>query len=50
LLWAFTHEVELADMGRAAREAFEARYTAGQNHKLLLDAYRTAMARAAARQ
>lgn len=50
LLWAFTHEVELAAMGRAAREAFEARYTAGQNYKLLLDTYRTAMARAAARQ
>ena len=50
LVWAFTHEGELADMGRGAREAFEARYTAEQNHKLLLDTYRTAMARAAARQ
>ena len=50
LVWAVTHKGELAGMGRAARQVFEAKYTADQNHRLLLDTYRTAMARASARQ
>ncbi len=37
--WARGHLPELAAMGRAARAAFEARYTAARNYALLLDLY-----------
>ena len=37
--WAFAHPNELADMGRRAREEFEAKYTAERNYQLLRDIY-----------
>jgi len=37
--WALAHPKELADMGRRAREEFEAKYTAERNYRLLLDIY-----------
>ncbi len=49
LRWAFDHAAELAAIGRAARAAYEARYTAAANCARLLDIYREAIAQRAAR-
>jgi glycosyltransferase involved in cell wall biosynthesis len=45
LEWAFTHESEMAEMGRRARAAFESKYTASVNYHQLLDIYEMAMKR-----
>lgn len=37
--WTLGHPNELADMGRRAREEFEAKYTAERNYQLLCDIY-----------
>lgn len=45
--WACSHSKELSEMGRAARQEFERRYTAETNYKLLLQIYEKAIAHAA---
>lgn len=37
--WAWTHTKEMQEMGRKARARYEAKYTAGQNYKMLMDIY-----------
>jgi glycosyltransferase involved in cell wall biosynthesis len=37
--WAFTHPQEMAQMGRRARQEFEAKYTADRNREMLLNIY-----------
>ena len=37
--WALAHPTEVADMGRRARDEFEAKYTAERNYQLLRDIY-----------
>jgi glycosyltransferase involved in cell wall biosynthesis len=44
--WAWTHTQELAEMGRAARAEYEAKYTAAENYRMLMMAYEFALARA----
>lgn len=44
--WAYTHPKELAQMGRRAREEFEAKYTPARNYELLLNIYRLAIEKA----
>jgi glycosyltransferase involved in cell wall biosynthesis len=44
LAWAEAHPHEMEAMGRAARAAYEAKYTAPINYKLLLDIYEDAIA------
>jgi glycosyltransferase involved in cell wall biosynthesis len=46
--WAFTHPQEMAQIGRRARQEFEAKYTADRNCEALLNIYRSAMERATA--
>lgn len=46
--WAWSHGDELARMGRNARAAYEARYTAAANHARLLEIYAAAGASAGA--
>jgi glycosyltransferase involved in cell wall biosynthesis len=41
--WAITHTVEMAAMGRRARQEFESKYTAARNYELLMDVYRAAV-------
>jgi len=41
--WALAHPTEVADMGRRARDEFEAKYTAERNYELLRDIYRGAL-------
>jgi glycosyltransferase involved in cell wall biosynthesis len=40
--WAATHPAELGRMRREARAEFEARYTAGQNYRALIEIYERA--------
>jgi len=40
ITWALDHPGELTEMGRRAREEYEARYTAERNYQLLSDIYR----------
>jgi glycosyltransferase involved in cell wall biosynthesis len=42
--WAWTHPLELAKMGRAARGRYETDYTAGKNYSLLMGIYQQALA------
>ena len=49
LAWAQAHPAEMAALGRAARERFEAHYTAEASHRRLLEIYAIAQVRAAAR-
>jgi glycosyltransferase involved in cell wall biosynthesis len=42
--WASSHPVEMAEMGRRARDEYELRYTAEANYGVLIDVYRQAMA------
>jgi glycosyltransferase involved in cell wall biosynthesis len=44
--WAVMHRSELAQMGRRARERYEAEYTAERNYQMLMDAYGLALERA----
>jgi glycosyltransferase involved in cell wall biosynthesis len=44
--WAFTHPQEMAQMGRRARQEFEAKYTGERNREGLLNIYRLAIGRA----
>jgi glycosyltransferase involved in cell wall biosynthesis len=44
LAWAEAHPHEMEAMGRAARAAYEAKYTAPINYKLLVDIYEDAIA------
>jgi glycosyltransferase involved in cell wall biosynthesis len=41
--WAATNSSQLAELGRAARRAFETRYTAATNYANLIDIYRQAL-------
>jgi glycosyltransferase involved in cell wall biosynthesis len=45
--WAWNHPEELARMGQAARAEFEAKYTTERNYEMLMEIYRSAMARRA---
>jgi glycosyltransferase involved in cell wall biosynthesis len=48
--WAWEHPAELAQMGRAARAVYEAKYQPSTNYEMLMGIYRTAMARHARRE
>jgi glycosyltransferase involved in cell wall biosynthesis len=48
--WAFTHPQEMAQMGRKARQEFEAKYTGDRNREGLLNIYRLAIDRARERE
>jgi glycosyltransferase involved in cell wall biosynthesis len=41
-LWAWTHEMQMEVMGRAARAEYKAKYTAERNYQLLMEIYRRA--------
>jgi glycosyltransferase involved in cell wall biosynthesis len=41
--WAFTHSGEMAQMGRWARQEFQAKYTADRNYEMLMAIYRKAL-------
>jgi glycosyltransferase involved in cell wall biosynthesis len=41
--WAFTHPEEMAQMGRRAREEFQAKYTADRNYEMLMAIYQKAL-------
>jgi glycosyltransferase involved in cell wall biosynthesis len=41
--WAWTHQGEMDEMGRAAREEYESKYTAEKNYQALLEIYRRAL-------
>jgi len=41
--WALTHQSEFAYMRRNARVEFEAKYTAEQNYRMLIEVYERAM-------
>lgn len=43
--WAWTHRADLAEMGRRARQEYEAKYTAEKNYAMLMAIYRRAIAR-----
>ena len=45
---ALSHPEMLQEMRRAARQEFEAKYTADRNHNMLLNIYQAAMQRARA--
>ena len=49
LAWAQAHPDDMADLGRAARQAYLAEYTAEASHRRLLEIYQTALARATRR-
>ncbi|HWP83576.1 MAG TPA: glycosyltransferase family 4 protein [Terriglobia bacterium] len=38
--WAWTHPAAMAEMGRAARAEYEAKYTAARNYQMLMEIYR----------
>lgn len=42
--WAWTHPIEMEEMGRASRREYEAKYTAEQNYQALLRIHETALA------
>jgi glycosyltransferase involved in cell wall biosynthesis len=42
--WAWTHPNEMEEMGRAARQEYETKYTARQNYEALVRIYETASA------
>jgi glycosyltransferase involved in cell wall biosynthesis len=42
MAWLTDHPAECAEMGRAARAVFEARYTADTNFDMLMSIYRQA--------
>ena len=48
--WAFTRPQEMAQMGRRARQEFEAKYTADRNREMLLNIYCLASERARERR
>ncbi len=41
--WAWTHPLQMREMGLAARAAFEAKYTAPRNLRMLLEIYERAI-------
>ena len=41
--WAWTHPLQMQEMGRKARAEFEAKYTAERNYTLLMEIYQRAM-------
>jgi glycosyltransferase involved in cell wall biosynthesis len=41
--WAWTHPEEMAEMGRAARAEYEAKYTAERNYQMLMEIYQKAL-------
>ncbi len=43
--WAWTHPEEMAEMGRAARAEYEAKYTAEKNYAQMIDIYRGVISR-----
>jgi glycosyltransferase involved in cell wall biosynthesis len=45
--WAWNHPEELVRMGRAARAEYEAKYQPAANYEMLMDIYRSALARRA---
>lgn len=44
--WAITHPAEMGEMGRRARQEYEAKYTADRNYEMLVRAYELAADRA----
>ena len=40
--WAWSHPVEVSEMGRSARREYEKRYTAERNYELLMEIYHQA--------
>lgn len=44
--WALAHPEQMAEMGRCARRAYEACFTAERNYPMLMQAYETAIERA----
>jgi glycosyltransferase involved in cell wall biosynthesis len=42
--WAWSHEKEMQEMGKAARREFELKYTAERNYKMLMGIYERAIA------
>jgi glycosyltransferase involved in cell wall biosynthesis len=42
--WAWSHEKEMQEMGKAARREFELKYTAERNYELLLGIYERVIA------
>lgn len=43
IAWANAHPAEMARMGRAARDEYEAQYTPERNHEMLMDIYEDAI-------
>jgi glycosyltransferase involved in cell wall biosynthesis len=43
--WAWTHPLQMREMGLAARAEFEAKYTAPRNLRMLLELYERAISR-----
>jgi len=43
IAWAWSHPVEMAAMGQAARREFEAKYTAERNYAMTMEIYQRAM-------
>jgi glycosyltransferase involved in cell wall biosynthesis len=41
--WAWTHEKEMQEMGKAARKEYEDKYTPEHNYEMLMDIYNLAM-------
>jgi glycosyltransferase involved in cell wall biosynthesis len=41
--WVWTHPAEMEAMGHAARAEYEAKYTAEQNHQMLIAIYERAL-------
>lgn len=37
--WAWTHPGEMAEMGKQARQEYEAKYTSARNYKMLMEVY-----------
>ena len=37
--WAWSHEKQMREMGKAARREYELKYTAERNYELLLEIY-----------
>jgi glycosyltransferase involved in cell wall biosynthesis len=42
--WAWSHEKEMQEMGKAARREFELKYTAERNYEMLMGIYERVIA------
>ena len=43
VMWAWEHRTDMAQMGKAARAEFEAKYTAEKNYRMLMELYQRAI-------